>query len=292
MFEPKHVTIIVQSLLFLFLGVLLGALLARPGLQQRLRQRFQLSSSSGTVTHSIQEQLLLAQQWRQQGLYDQAIALHQQLLAACQDAALDARLRHELALDFFEAGLLDRAESLWLGLMPSSQAMTWVARLYAQTHDWQAMADLLATQRLDDELRLLYLHACCELVGYYRRLGITKQADRYWQQAQKIQPGHLRVQRLSLIEQGQPEPGKPEWVPLPPWRQLLATKRFRKASEYRQLLQSAHQQQVSLTVLYDALRANDLLHPRFSCRQCGYEAKEHSWQCPQCQSWETLDSSD
>ncbi len=285
----QELSMLVAVCLALLLGVLMGWYFARARLQDRLAQRFSPIENSVAQTQSLTEQLQLASTWRDQGFYDQAIALHQNLLIEAQSPEDECSIRFQLALDFFSAGLFDRAESLWLGLLVNKEfhlpALTQLSRLYTMTQDWQALVKLLADTSLTEELSLVYLHACCELVQYFRGLSLPNQADKYLQMANKLDAKHPRVRLLSgVTDMLEVKQAKHE-----SWQDLLVTKRFTRAQDFRQLLRRAAQQGADWQAVYQQLEFRGVLADRFQCRHCGYESREHSWLCPQCHHWQTMD---
>ena len=107
--------------------------------------------------------------FRRQGEIDRAIRMHQNLLDRI-DLPADKRqvAVFELAQDFHRAGLLDRAEELFMRLDGSPfelQSQGFLLQIYEQEKDWQKA--IAATRRMEALAKLPYFkeiaHYCCEL---------------------------------------------------------------------------------------------------------------------------------
>ncbi|WP_374340196.1 lipopolysaccharide assembly protein LapB [Methyloversatilis sp.] len=91
-------------------------------------------------------QFALGNLYRRRGETDRAIQIHQ-ALAARDDARVDQRLnaRLELGLDFLKAGLLDRAEDVFVGLRGSAldnEALHHLLDIYQQEKEWKKAIDI------------------------------------------------------------------------------------------------------------------------------------------------------
>lgn len=107
--------------------------------------------------------------FRRQGEIDRAIRMHQNLLDRI-DLPADKRqvAVYELAQDFHRAGLLDRAEELFMRLDGSPfelQSQGFLLQIYEQEKDWQKA--IAATRRMEALAKLPYFkeiaHYYCEL---------------------------------------------------------------------------------------------------------------------------------
>jgi lipopolysaccharide biosynthesis regulator YciM len=92
-------------------------------------------------TETVETHLALASLFRRRGETDRAIRIHQNLIAR---PTLTAHQRNEalteLGLDYMNAGVLDRAESIFLELQqqspPSKTALKQLLRIYQQQNNW------------------------------------------------------------------------------------------------------------------------------------------------------------
>lgn len=121
-------------------------------------------------TETVETYLILGNMFRRRGEVDRAIRIHQNLIAR---PALGANYRStallELAKDYFKAGLLDRAESLFvevvkLGLQ-AEEAYPLLLSLYEQEKEWE-MAIETATEmqkKSDKRMNQTIAHYYCEL---------------------------------------------------------------------------------------------------------------------------------
>lgn len=139
--------------------------------------------------------LALGNLFRRQGDIDRALRLHQNLIARPHLAPSHRnQARYELARDYLKAGVLDRAEDLFTGLIEykafAQRSLTGLITIHEQVRDWeQAIA---ATQRLERvrgaSLRPIIAQYHCELAEQaaaggdgaeaYRRLKLARQAYR------------------------------------------------------------------------------------------------------------------
>jgi len=99
-------------------------------------------------SETIETHLALGSLFRRRGEVDRAIRIHQNLIARPslnREQRTQALL--ELGQDYMNAGLLDRAESLFLELVEldahTVRALQLLADIYEQEKDWQACLDIV-----------------------------------------------------------------------------------------------------------------------------------------------------
>jgi lipopolysaccharide biosynthesis regulator YciM len=100
---------------------------------------------------TIELHFALGSLFRRRGEVERAIRMHQNLVDRA-DLANDQRLMalYELAQDYLKAGLLDRAEALFLrleGTAYEQQALKFLLEIYQQEKDWQQAIE--ASRRMD-----------------------------------------------------------------------------------------------------------------------------------------------
>jgi lipopolysaccharide biosynthesis regulator YciM len=98
-------------------------------------------------TETVETHLALANLFRRRGETDRAIRIHQNLIARPTLSAHQRDLAlNELGLDYMHAGVLDRAESLFLDLIqkptPPNEAYRQLVRIYQQEKKWQDAIDM------------------------------------------------------------------------------------------------------------------------------------------------------
>jgi lipopolysaccharide biosynthesis regulator YciM len=121
-------------------------------------------------SETVELHLALGGLFRRKGQVDRATRLHQNLIAR-PNLTDEQRLQaiYELAHDYYKAGLLDRAENLFLELKESEpfrqQAIDGLSNIYEQEKEWQSAIDVLRAHRRTD--RPTYTkqmsHFWCEL---------------------------------------------------------------------------------------------------------------------------------
>jgi len=125
--------------------------------------------------------------FRRRGEIERAIRVHQSLLARADlPEAQREHALHELAQDFFKAGMLDRAENSFMQLKDTRYALPALRaliRIYESEHDWLRAIDAVKT------LRSLVDEPVPQLVHYY-----CEQA----QQALTAKPVHIESAQTAL----------------------------------------------------------------------------------------------
>ena len=188
----------VYALFILMLAVGLGWLLGRyDGRQKNKSTPFpsmdMLSSHAPSETmqailsmaerqEAVELQLNLGIFYRRRGELDKAISIHQSLFARPDlEKALSAQVQLELASDYLNAGLFDRAERLLLELLKVNsvlkpKVLNKLVTLYEEEHEWQKILDLAGEVRaLKGSKSVAY--ACCELADDAIRKKNWRQAN-------------------------------------------------------------------------------------------------------------------
>lgn len=119
---------------------------------------------------TVELHLALGGLFRRKGQVDRATRIHQNLIARpslTEDQRLSAI--YELAQDYYKAGLLDRAESLFKELKEApryrSQAINGLCRVYSQEKEWLSAIEVLHQHNRADRLghAQSLAHFWCEL---------------------------------------------------------------------------------------------------------------------------------
>ncbi|MEL7537599.1 MAG: lipopolysaccharide assembly protein LapB [Pseudomonadota bacterium] len=152
---------------------------------------------------TIETHFALGSLFRRRGEVDRAIRIHQNIIAR---PGLPEEQRQQalysLARDYMTAGLLDRAESLFLTLAEQSdyrnEALSYLARIYVQERDWQKAVDVgrQLEPRGGDETSRSVAHYHCELAEQAIERGDFSAARQFLRDAQS---GRGRTTRGTLI---------------------------------------------------------------------------------------------
>ncbi|MCU7799216.1 MAG: lipopolysaccharide assembly protein LapB [gamma proteobacterium symbiont of Lucinoma myriamae] len=132
---------------------------------------------------TVDTHISLGNLYRQRGEVEQAIKIHQNVIAkpslslAKRNDAL-----YELARDFMNAGLLDRAENLFQELIQKqshvTSALEYLLSIFQQEHDWDNA--ILAAKKLESASNKSYSlqvsHFYCELALMSKKNGNLKEA--------------------------------------------------------------------------------------------------------------------
>jgi lipopolysaccharide biosynthesis regulator YciM len=164
---------------------------------------------------TVEIHLALGNLFRRQGEVDRALRIHQNLVARphLSDQHRN-QARHELARDYLRAGMLDRAEDLYLELARQprfrAQALSSLVGIYEQERDWARAIE--ATRELEavrgHSLRPVIAQYLCELADEARRGRDLRRAVSLLQEAHAEYPESVRTSlMLGAIEE---EQGNPE----------------------------------------------------------------------------------
>lgn len=169
---------------------------------------------------TIEIHLALGTLFRQRGEVEKSIRLHQNLIARPQ-LTNDVRLHvlSELGMDYMRAGLLDRAESIFIELESTTphktKAIKQLLLIYQQESDWlKAVQYAMKLQSIDKTNRhVLLSHLHCEIAGLSIESGDMVAAKKYLNMALKIDPLCVRAT-------------------------VMTAERFIKSDDYKQALKS------------------------------------------------------
>ncbi len=148
---------------------------------------------------TIETHFALGSLFRRRGEVDRAIRIHQNIIAR-PDLAAEQRDQalYSLAKDYLGAGLLDRAEKLFVRLAQGSryqvQALEALGSIYEQERDWEKAID--AGQRLEvlggRSLALQIAHYNCELAEAAVAKNDYASARKFVKRAQSGRPRTMR----------------------------------------------------------------------------------------------------
>jgi lipopolysaccharide biosynthesis regulator YciM len=136
-------------------------------------------------SETVETHLALGNLFRRRGEGDRAIRIHQNLIARPTLTKAQRSLAlFELGQDYLRAGLLGRAESLFLELLGQgeyrAESMQKLLEIYQQEKDWQKAIDIasrienLTNRNMGDLKGQFY----CELGAHYRAKGDVKTATK------------------------------------------------------------------------------------------------------------------
>ena len=248
--------------------------------------------------------------FRRRGEYNRAVRVHEHLLSRGDLSRPDRdRAQHALALDFLKAGLLDRAEDALRRLEGThfeAEARLALLAIYERSRDWKQAGEIAqrmqTAQQGDFSVRLA--HYLCEEADGLAANGQLEAAMARHQQALLIAPQAARPQidlaRLQLrlgqaaqawdtlqalvaldADSGETQaPGRQRYVAhLGKEPSLVAATRW--------LADEAFAEEQHHPAVQRALEHASKPLTRYRCAACGFEARQHFWHCPGCQSWDS-----
>ncbi|MBQ0724772.1 MAG: lipopolysaccharide assembly protein LapB [Cycloclasticus sp.] len=149
---------------------------------------------------TIEIHLALGTLFRQRGEVEKSIRLHQNLIARPQlTSTLRADVLHELGLDYMRAGLLDRAETIFLELEKNNEhklnSCQQLLSIFQQEREWLPAIDYVIKLELIENNRqpqlLSQLH--CEAAEEFLAKKDLNKASGYLKKALKIDPHCVRA---------------------------------------------------------------------------------------------------
>jgi lipopolysaccharide biosynthesis regulator YciM len=178
------------------------------GLNLLLSERPELAIDQFVESMAVNEQsldahLAMGALLRRRGEIDKSIRIHQNLLAApVLTKASKEMVEFELARDYHSAGLLDRAENLFVGLSAKKgavrkDAQALLLEIYEQEREWaKALAVGAQLKDTDQSMRDRLSHFECELASEALEQGDHKLAKNHIDRALAVQPSQARAYAL------------------------------------------------------------------------------------------------
>ncbi|MEN8763838.1 MAG: lipopolysaccharide assembly protein LapB [Thiogranum sp.] len=262
---------------------------------------------------TVELHLALGSLFRQRGEVDQAIAVHQNIIArSTLSGALRNQASLELGRDFLKAGLLDRAEQLLLNLLKRKEyekvVCQYLIELYQQVKEWRkalAIGERLVALDSDTWKPLLAQYHCeiseTALQGHDFDLAL-QEAD----QARIMDPDCVRATLLlgdvyqfkgdysSAIETYRyVEEQNPRLMPEVTGKIQNCYKRLGHGKSWEDYLGGLVERHGHLKFLLkkhtgQQCQALALKQPRYRCDECGFTSRKLFWQCPGCLSWSSV----
>lgn len=166
-------------------------------------------SSFEVAPHTLETHLSLGNLMRQKGEVERAIRVHQNLLSRPTLSFAQAKQAHlELGRDFLKAGLLDRAESLFLEIAGEASgecrqyALRYLVEIYRNEQEWEkairtaSRIDKNFFGAKDNNLTIEQAHFCCELAEKAKKIGDFLDVRRYLKMALKFNRNSPRANIL------------------------------------------------------------------------------------------------
>jgi lipopolysaccharide biosynthesis regulator YciM len=162
----------------------------------------------GHQSDSAEVQLSLGNLYRRRGEIEKATQLHENLLRITkQDRELHSLALYELAQDYQKAGLLDRAENLYLELIETGHqtqvACMHLLQIYEQEKDWSNAISVIESHLADSNETVFARksHYYCELAELSITEGRFNDAGQFLGRAFDSDSGNLRA----IIQSGRIE---------------------------------------------------------------------------------------
>ncbi len=147
---------------------------------------------------TVDTHISLGNLYRQRGEVEQAIKIHQNVIAK-PSLSIEKRndALYELARDFMHAGLLDRAENLFQELIKKQSHVTsslkYLLLIYQQEHDWDDA--ILIAKKLESAANKSYSQ---QVAHFYCELALISQSNGHFKEALKLVKKALGTDRQSV----------------------------------------------------------------------------------------------
>lgn len=251
---------------------------------------------------NFEAHLSLGALFRRRGEVGRATELHERLRGMSDISPEQAdNADFELGRDYFAAGMLDRAEMQFQGLVDrqsqfTQQALRQLARIYELERDWHSalrVAERLAA--VEPSVSATAAHYCCELAEKAYLTGESAAARRLLRRGLEFDAACIRA-RMGLIEldiaAGQVDGAIAEL------REVLKTypgmaplARDVLARWMARLPVPDNQPPPTPEALLAAAMPEEeppSAPGRYLCAQCGYQSHSVLWRCPGCHNWGSL----
>ena len=154
--------------------------------------------------YTAETYLLLGNMFRNRGEVDRALRLHQNLMARSSLTKYQkTSVLFALGEDYFAAGMLDRAESVFQELLEADpngvNACFPLRQIYEQTHEWEKAIQTtlcLSKKRLSESHQKLIAHYYCEMAEQEMSLGNLHKVEDYVLKAETNFKASVRVMIL------------------------------------------------------------------------------------------------
>ena len=154
--------------------------------------------------YTAETYLLLGNMFRNRGEVDRALRLHQNLMARSSlTKSQKTSVLFALGEDYFAAGMLDRAESVFQELLEADpngvDACLPLRQIYEQTHEWEKAIQTtlcLRKKRLPESHQKLIAHYYCEMAEQEMSLGNLHRVEKYVLKAETSFKSSVRVMIL------------------------------------------------------------------------------------------------
>ncbi|HSW70331.1 MAG TPA: lipopolysaccharide assembly protein LapB [Gammaproteobacteria bacterium] len=161
-------------------------------------------------SNTVETHLAVGKLFRRRGEVDRAIRIHQNLIARPQlDKTYREQSLYELGQDYFSAGVLDRAERIFLDVVNIKEfnvsALQSLLVIYQQEKAWENAIQIAGKlgQATKKNMQPTIAHYYCELAEMTFHKGQSEQANQYLIQALEADPNCVRASLLQArIEMG------------------------------------------------------------------------------------------
>jgi lipopolysaccharide assembly protein B len=245
-------------------------------------------------SHEADIQFALGSLMRRRGEVDRAIAIHTELTQH-REVAVREQATFALGLDYLSAGLMDRAEEKFRGLLGSERyrpsVLERLAWVYEQQREWRAALELWRElpPELQRERAVVAAHYCCELGETALAARDFAAARAQVAAARTHSPDLARASILSArICAAMGETDKA----MDMYASALGSSRAIRLAFEREAQEALPGKTAELA---ERLRAappvdEDVMPEpaRFRCEQCGVDSITWHWRCPSCRNWDSL----
>ncbi len=156
-----------------------------------------------TDPDTVETHLLLGNLFRRRGEVERAIRIHESLTRRAElSHQVRAQARLELGRDYLRAGLLDRAEALFLRLLDDGvhrvPAYRHLMEVYEKEKDWDKAIEVAQRLQAESEVSCdaTLAHYYCELAEHEMRSGRSRQARALMEKALRADPACARASIL------------------------------------------------------------------------------------------------
>jgi lipopolysaccharide biosynthesis regulator YciM len=239
-------------------------------------------------------QFALGNLMRRRGEVDRAIAIHTEL-SQHRDAPVREQATFALGLDYLSAGLMDRAEEKFRGLMSSERyrpaVLERLAWVYEQQREWKAALELWRELPAEKraERAVVAAHYCCELgeaaLAARDFAAARAQVAAARTHAPTLARASILAARISAAT-GETDKAVDLYVSALSTSRAIQLAFTREAQDA--LPGKAEEIAEKLSASPPAEEAPLPEPARFRCEECGVSSLTWHWRCPSCRNWDSL----
>lgn len=234
----------------------------------------------------LETHLTLGNIYRRRGELERAIHLHENLLQRqTLGVSYKSLIYLELARDYLAAGVLDRAECIFLELIAKEQqqivSLQHLLDLYQQEKEWHAAIKIAKQLQKKNciDLTTIIAHLYCELAEKHIKSFELICAKKYLRKALNAQNNFPRA----LILRAKIEQEQGNYTKAVKLYKFVVTQNIDYLQVVLHDIVTCYQQYNETAEVFGQQLKKNI---KFRCSNCGFMSSKLQWHCPSCKQWD------